>query len=100
MFFICSSFCIGNGFIKFLEFLEMIAYYRPEVEETLREALELFDDDGSGFINLKTFHNAMTTQGAQVSEEEFADIVSSIKVNENGNIKIAGTIFVVKFITL
>ena len=70
----------------------MFARYRPETEATLKEALELFDDQGYGVVNMKTFHVAMTTQGAKVSEAEFREIVRNVRIDEVGDASIEGNI--------
>ena len=52
--------------------------------------MELFDDEGSGYVNIKTFKITMTTQGARIGEDEFHEITKNVSTNEGGDIDIDG----------
>ena len=50
----------------------------------------MFDEEGSGYVNIKTFKNTMTTQGARIGEDEFHEITKNVSTNEGGDIDIDG----------
>merc|ERR1719230_2100879 len=80
----------GSGEINFVEFLEMMAKKMEGVdmdsEQALRDVFQLFDDDGSGTIDLKEFKHLLTTLGDDLSLEECKEIVAIVDVDGDGEI--------------
>lgn len=66
----------GNGVIDFIEFLQMMNKVWSGVDETIRAAFELFDNDGSGAINMEEFKDAIMDQDQDMTDEDEAPITA------------------------
>lgn len=54
--------------------------------ELIWEAFNIFDKKGMGKINLKDLDGALKQAGCEFSEEEFKDLISEAKIDENSDI--------------
>ncbi|CAF0861775.1 unnamed protein product [Adineta steineri] len=79
-----------SGTIEFEEYLSfMLTFIKKNVttEENLRDAFNLFDQDGDGFINTTDLRDIMTNLGEKITDEDIdemireADIDKDFKVN-------------------
>ena len=77
----------GNGFIDFIEFLQMMKKMWAHVDDTLREAFEIFDTDGSGTIDAGEIRGAVLTLGEETfSEDDIDALVAGLDVDGDGQI--------------
>lgn len=76
------------GFIDFVRFLQMWAKYSADVDETIKDAFNLFDNDGSGAISMDEFRKVMSKEGAQMTDEEIDEIIKEVDVNGDGQMNI------------
>ncbi|CAF0784427.1 unnamed protein product [Adineta steineri] len=88
--FICQLDIDKSGTIEFEEYLSfMLTFIKKNVttEENLRDAFNLFDQDGDGFINTTDLRDIMTNLGEKITDEDIdemireADIDKDFKVN-------------------
>lgn len=90
-------FNLGKGVIDFVEFLEMWAKFTGDLDETIKEAFNLFDKDGSGAISMEEFRRVMVNEGAQMTDEEIDEIIAEADVDGDGQLNIDGMTTVLRF---
>ena len=81
---------LGAGAISFIEFLQIIVDISSEVDESIKEAFEIFDRDGNGVIAVDEFTLMMQTLGAQLNDEEVNEIIREIDLDGDGKINLHG----------
>ena len=80
-------FFTGNGAIDFDEFLHMMAKKHAECydpEEELKEAFQVFDKDGNGYISKEELHQVMNNLGEKLTDEEIADMIKEADADGDG----------------
>mmetsp|Transcript_18771 Transcript_18771/g.24782 ORF Transcript_18771/g.24782 Transcript_18771/m.24782 type:complete len:155 (+) Transcript_18771:100-564(+) len=67
----------GNGTIDFPEFLEMMKKKIQAIDqlEEVLVAFQVFDKDGSGFVNRAELKHVMTGFGEKLSDEEWDEVL-------------------------
>ena len=79
----------GNGFIDFIEFLQMMKKLWGIVDTALVEAFHMFDEDGSGTVDLDELTKAVYNFSDNMfSEEEIDEMVAEIDVDGDGQIDV------------
>ncbi|KAI6181678.1 Calmodulin-alpha-like [Aphelenchoides besseyi] len=83
----------GNDHIDFNKFLVFMSAQlkKPtsDGEDEVRQALEIFDVDGSGLIPVATFRHIMMNSGERLTAEEIDQVISLTSLNPDGKINIA-----------
>ena len=64
----------------------------PDINDAIKEAFKMFDTNCSGTVSVKEFREMMTTYGAQMSEEEFNEIIQGVGVDSDGQIDLDGNL--------
>ena len=83
----------GNGAIDFDEFLHMMAKKHAECydpEEELREAFQVFDKDGNGYISKEELHQVMNNLGEKLTDDEIADMIKEADADGDGQVNYRG----------
>ena len=76
-----------SGSVDFDEFLSLMAKKlksNTDPEEELREAFDVFDRDGNGFISAEELRNALTNLGEKIPAEDVDEIMRKSDHNEDG----------------
>ncbi|XP_064633952.1 neo-calmodulin-like [Lineus longissimus] len=78
----------GNSNISFPEFLALMAEKcrNTENEEELRQAFQVFDGDGNGFICAAELRHVMTKLGEKLTEEEVDEMIKEADLDGDGQI--------------
>ncbi|WAR18958.1 CALM-like protein [Mya arenaria] len=78
----------GNGTIDFSEFLMMMARKLKDgdSEEEMREAFQVFDKDGNGFISSAELRNVMNNLGEKLTEEEVQEMIREADIDGDGQV--------------
>ncbi len=79
----------GTGSIDFPEFLSLIAKEQKdnlENRDNLRDAFNVFDKEGDGFLNREQLENLIKNLGEEVSEKEAIEMIDSFRFDEDGRI--------------
>ena len=85
---ICEIDFNNTGVIHFMEFVEMWAKISSALDETIKEAFNFFDKNGSGSISIEEFKQVMVTEGAQMSDKEIEEILMEADKDGDGEIDI------------
>lgn len=86
---ICEADPNGSRIIEFVDFLEMWAkYISGDLDITIKEAFNLFDKDGSGTVSLEEFRYVMTSEGAQMTDEDIDEIIKNVDIDGDGQMNI------------
>ena len=82
----------GNGEIDFDEFLQMMSWKIKcsDEEAEIRDAFEVFDKDGNGFISAQELRQVMASLGEKLSEEELDEMMREADVDGDGQINFEG----------
>lgn len=62
----------------------------PDPEEELREAFQVFDKDGNGYISKEELHQVMNNLGEKLTDEEIADMIREADVDGDGQVNYRG----------
>lgn len=80
----------GSGTIDFPEFLSLISKRQREMlenEEALKDAFNVFDKDGSGLLNKKTFNDFLRKTGdGGLSDQQLDNMIAAIPYDKDGKI--------------
>merc|ERR1711953_929172 len=78
----------GTGSIDFPEFLMMMALKSDadNAEDEIREAFQVFDGDGNGFINRQELTMVMSNLGEKLTSEEIQGMIDEADVDGDGQI--------------
>eukprot|EP00916_Digyalum_oweni_P011535 GHVL01019222.1.p1 GENE.GHVL01019222.1~~GHVL01019222.1.p1 ORF type:complete len:148 (+),score=40.73 GHVL01019222.1:35-478(+) len=80
----------SSGGIKVEDFIEILqdkVKKKREIQE-LKEAFELFDHVGNGYVPIEIFRNAMKSMGTQpYDDNEFTQLMAEIKIDGGGMFK-------------
>ncbi|XP_041361658.1 calmodulin-2/4-like [Gigantopelta aegis] len=79
----------GSGNIEFEEFVEMLAprfKEKDEVEREMKEAFQMFDTDGDGFINERELRVALTRVGEALTDAQVQDVFRDADKDGDGRI--------------
>ena len=76
----------------------MWAKYSGDIDETIKEAFNLFDKDGSGAISMEEFRKVMVNEGAQMTDAEIDEIINEADIDGDGQLNIDGKQFVFVFV--
>ena len=85
---ICEIDFNQSGVIHFMEFVEMWAKISSALDETIKEAFNFFDKNGSGSISIEEFRQVMVTEGAQMTDKEIEEILNEADKDGDGEIDI------------
>ena len=79
-----------NGTIEFPEFLQMIAKETNEVdhEKEVREAFNVFDKDGNGFISPSELKLVLNNLG--YGDDAVEEIIKKVDANNDGQVDYEG----------
>ena len=79
----------GNGVIDFTEFLRFMERKMNDVdiEEAIREAFKVFDEEGAGHISNNKLRHVLTTYGDTMSDKEVDEMIKEADVDSNGKIR-------------
>eukprot|EP00092_Neocalanus_flemingeri_P068445 GFUD01083663.1.p1 GENE.GFUD01083663.1~~GFUD01083663.1.p1 ORF type:complete len:150 (-),score=49.87 GFUD01083663.1:52-501(-) len=78
----------GTGMIDFPEFLMMMSLKADyeDAEDEIREAFQVFDGDGNGFINRNELACVMTNLGVALKAEEIQSMIDEADQDGDGQI--------------
>jgi|Transcript_15206 calmodulin len=78
----------NDGTMDFPEFLKLMAdkMKEPEPEDDIREAFQVMDKDGNGYLNAKELRYVLTNIGEPLTEEEVEKILADADVDGDGRI--------------
>lgn len=78
----------GSGMIDFPEFLMMMALKADyeNAEDQIREAFQVFDGDGNGFINRGELSVVMQNLGEKLKQEEIQTMIDEADMDGDGQI--------------
>ncbi|XP_077987326.1 calmodulin-alpha-like [Glandiceps talaboti] len=78
----------GNGEIDFQGFLKMMAQmlHESESDQGLKEAFNVFDKDGDGYINPTELRQIMSNLGEKMSDDEFKEMLAEIDEDGDGRV--------------
>merc|ERR1712112_753147 len=78
----------GSGMIDFPEFLMMMALKADyeNAEDQIREAFQVFDGDGNGFINRGELACVMSNLGEKLEPEEIQSMIDECDLDGDGQI--------------
>merc|ERR1712152_45172 len=76
----------GSGMIDFPEFLMMMAIKvdYENAEDEIREAFQVFDGDGNGFINRQELAVVMGNLGESLTQEEIQGMIDQADIDGDG----------------
>merc|ERR1711971_854427 len=76
----------GTGMIDFPEFLSMMSLKQESenAEDEIREAFQVFDGDGNGFINRQELACVMGNLGETLTQEEIQGMIDQADIDEDG----------------
>merc|ERR1712130_398422 len=74
----------GSGLLNFPEFLSMMGY---KAEDEIREAFQVFDGDGNGFINRSELACVMSNLGETLKPEEIQK-VHALAINKTEKLEL------------
>lgn len=90
----CHSF-VANGFIHYVDFMEIMARRGDQTEimteDELAEVFSVFDMDGCGKITANDLREAMAALGNSITEEEAEELISKADMDEDGMVNVTGT---------
>ncbi|CAH8595714.1 unnamed protein product [Schistosoma guineensis] len=83
--------CDGNGTVEFDEFLRMMRRYsqnqRPKSsDDELREAFNVFDQNGDSVIDFSEIKQTMHFLGEAVTDDEVRQMIKEADLDKNGSI--------------
>ncbi|XP_054166671.1 calmodulin-like [Oppia nitens] len=78
----------NNGFVTFDRFVSIFTnkIKDTEMEEEMREAFKVIDNDGNGFISAKEFNKIITQVGDKFSDSEWNQLVHELNFGKNEEI--------------
>merc|ERR1712179_558420 len=78
----------GSGMLDFPEFLSMMVLKAESenAEDEIREAFQVFDGDGNGFINRQELACVMGNLGIELSSEEVQSMIDEADQDGDGQI--------------
>merc|ERR1711893_507360 len=78
----------GTGSIDFPEFLMMMSLKidSENAEDEIREAFQVFDGDGNGFINRQELACVMSNLGERLTQEEIQTMIDEADLDGDGQI--------------
>lgn len=78
----------GNSSIEFEEFVQLMENNMKDVdnEEEIRQAFEMFDKNGDGFISAKELKYMMTSLGECLTEEEVKAMIVEADIDGDGKV--------------
>ena len=78
----------ADGTVKFHEFLAIMGQYfkDAEIEDDLKDAFLVFDQDGNGLISAAELKHVMTYLGEKMTEEEVDEMISFGDVDGDGQL--------------
>merc|ERR1711997_111608 len=76
----------GTGMIDFPEFLSMMSLKQESenAEDEVREAFQVFDGDGNGFINRQELACVMGNLGETLTQEEIQGMIDQADIDGDG----------------
>jgi len=75
-----------TGTIDFNEFLCLIGDWMSNDENQIRDAFEVFDKEGNGYLSLEQLKRALTTYGEAFTDTEAEEFFSEIDIDGDGTI--------------
>ncbi|XP_063683012.1 calmodulin-A-like isoform X1 [Bolinopsis microptera] len=75
-----------TGTIDFNEFLSLIGDWMSNDENQIRDAFEVFDKEGNGYLSLEQLKRALTTYGEAFTDNEAEEFFKEIDVDGDGTI--------------
>ena len=87
-----SSLLTGNGKIEFNEFLILMEKKLKtfESEELIREAFDVMDHDGDGYITVSKLRHVVQELGLNLSEEEMDEMILEADPSGDGRVSYQG----------
>merc|ERR1712121_603565 len=78
----------GTGNVDFPEFLAMMCIKtdQEDAEDQIREVFQVFDGDGSGFINRQELSCVMANLGIELTAEEVEGMIDEADLDGDGQI--------------
>ncbi|KFU91634.1 Calmodulin [Chaetura pelagica] len=78
-----------EGTVDFPEFLSLLARKRrePEGEEEIREAFQVFDKEGSGWVSVEELRHVLTHLGEKLTEQEVDEMLREADGDGDGRVK-------------
>lgn len=85
---------IGNGFVDYDEFIQMMTNtplkpFNAE-EELLHKTFQIFDIDGNGYISADEIKQTMANLGENLTDAEVNDMIKAADKNGDGKIDLNG----------
>jgi len=79
----------GNGVIDFTEFLRFMDRKMNDIdiEEAIREAFKVFDDEGAGYVSNAKLRRVMKTYGNTMNDKEVDEMIKEADIDNNGKIR-------------
>ena len=75
----------GNGTVDFPEFSFIMQRKMQDCKEEIREAFQVFDKDGSGFISAAEIRLYLTNFGQKLTDEEVDELIKDAAVDGQVN---------------
>ncbi len=88
----------GNGTIDLSEFLRMMLdkTQKTDMEEEIREAFQVFDKDGNGFISAAELRHVMANLGEKLTEQELDQMIKEADIDGDGQVNYEGILLVLQ----
>lgn len=84
---VISKFDINTtGTIDFNEFLSLVGDWMSNDENQIRDAFEVFDKEGNGYLSLEQLKRALTMYGEAFTDAEAEEFFKEIDVDGDGTI--------------
>lgn len=84
-----SSLIKNKSNITFLDIQNILPQLQSiDSEQTLHDAISVFDRDSNGLITISELRNIFTTLGEPINSNELDILLNQLKTDENGKVKL------------
>lgn len=82
----------GNGTVDFQEFIDLMSkkFIETDFKKDIKQAFQIFDKDGNGFISAQELRHVMMNLGEKLSEAEADEMLREADVDGDGQINYDG----------
>ncbi|XP_042323750.1 calmodulin-like protein 3 [Sceloporus undulatus] len=78
----------GSGRVNYPDFLSLVATRKKdfETEEEIREAFQVFDKNGNGYVGVAELRHVMTNLGEKLTDEEVDEMIKEADLDRDGKV--------------